>query len=101
MPGTRAREEEGVGVLAEPSVAPSRDSVEGADEGGFGGWACKVVKIVGGAASRAEGSIQGGCEEADESNFIVGVANKYGLRASAEMNQSKGVRGGTCTEREC
>jgi len=80
VPGTRAREEEGVGVLAEPSVAPGGDSVEGAEVGGFGGWAFKVVKTPGGAASGAKGSIKGGCNEAEESNFIVGVANKYGLR---------------------
>lgn len=79
MPGTRAWEEESVGVLAKPAVAPGRDAMEGAEESSFGGWALEVNKIVGGAVSGGEGSVIGGGHEAEESSFVVGVANKDGL----------------------
>jgi hypothetical protein len=46
---TRARKEVGVWVLAEPAIAPGGGVVEGAAEGGSGGWAGEVDKVVGGA----------------------------------------------------
>jgi hypothetical protein len=53
--------------------------MEGADESSFGGWALEVDEIVGGAVSGGEGSVIGGGHEAEESSFVVGVANKDGL----------------------
>ncbi len=80
MPSTRAWEEVSVRILAKPAVAPGRDSMEGAEESSFGGWALEVDKIVGGTVSRGEGSVIVRGHKAEESNFVVRVANKDGLR---------------------
>jgi hypothetical protein len=80
VPRARAGKEEGVGVLTEPAVAPSGDVVEGAAEGGFGGRAGEEGKIVGGAGCSGEGGVSSGGEQADDSDFVVGVADEDGLR---------------------
>jgi hypothetical protein len=61
--------------------------MEGAEEGSFGGWTFEVVEIVGGAASGAEGGVKGWYQEAEESSFVVGVANKDGLIEGGHQRQ--------------
>ena len=80
MPGARAWEEISVGVLAEPAVSPGGNSFEGPEKGCLGGWTCEVVESVGRAADGAEGGVEGWSDEAEKSNFVVGVTNQDGLR---------------------
>ena len=93
MPGTRTREEVGVGVLAEPAVAPGGNSVKSAIEGSFGGWAGEEDEIVGSTGGRGESSVGGRGEEADDTNFVVGVTEKNRLGGGG-FSGSELVKGG-------
>jgi hypothetical protein len=54
--------------------------MESAAEGSFGDRAFKEDKVIGSAAGRGEGGICSRGEEADNSDFVVGVADEDGLR---------------------
>lgn len=80
MPRSRAREEEGVRILAKPTVPPGGHVVEGAAEGGFCDWAFEEDEVVGDAARVGESGVGSGGEEAGNSNFVVCIAGEDGLR---------------------
>jgi hypothetical protein len=68
--------------------------VEGAVEGGFGGRAGEVDEVVGDTSGRGEGSVGDRGKEADDSDFVIVVAEKDGLFGVVISGIELGAGGG-------
>ena len=81
-------------ILTEPAVAPGGNAVEGAVEGGFGGRAGEEDEVVGDTGGRGEGSVGDRGKEADDSDFVIVVAEEDGLFGVVISGIELGAGGG-------